>query len=51
MVKNPPANAGEARDFLQVCIFAFCILQVCNLASLILAWKIPGTDEPCGYSS
>ena len=44
VVKNPPANAGDVRD-------AGSIPEKGTAThSSILAWRIPWTQEPGGYS-
>ena len=50
MVKNLPANAGDARDI----ILSLCQedpLEEMATYSSILAWKIPWTEEPGGLQS
>ena len=50
MVKNLPANAGEARDT----ILSLCQedpLEETATHSSALAWKIPWTEEPGGLQS
>ena len=45
MVKNPPSNAGDARDTDQADPLEG---EMATHAS-ILAWKIPWTRTPVGY--
>ena len=50
VVKNLPANAGDARDT----ILSLCQedpLEETATHSSILAWKIPWTEEPGGLQS
>ena len=42
MVKNPPTNAGDARDTGQ----EDPLEEEMAIHSSILAWKIPWTEEP-----
>ena len=43
MIKNPPADAGDARD-------TGLIPGSGRFLSSILAWEIPWTKKPVGYS-
>ena len=46
MVKNPPANAGDTRDSSLIPEQEDPLEEVMATHSSILAWKIPGTEEP-----
>ena len=45
MVKNPPANAGDARDAVSNPGLRRSLGEEMATHSSILAWKIPGTEE------
>ena len=51
--KNPPANAGDARDVGLIPIPAWenPLEEEMATHSTILAWKIPWTEEPGGLQS
>ena len=51
MVKNPPANAGEAGDVGSIPGSGRCLEEETATYSSILAWRIPGTEEPGGLPS
>ena len=51
MVKNPPANAGDARDEGLNPGLERSPAKEMATHSCILAWKIPGTEEPGGLHS
>ena len=51
MVKNSPANAGDARDAGSVPGSGRAPGGGHDNHSSILAWKIPGTEEPGGLWS
>jgi len=50
VVKNPPANAGKARDRSSLGWEDPLEEEVATHSS-ILAWKIPWTEEPGGLQS
>ena len=49
MVKNPPANAGD-RLSLDPWVGKIPWRRTMATHSSILAWRIPWTEEPGGYS-
>ena len=51
MVKNPPANAGDARDVIPSLRWEDPLEEEMATHSTILAWKIPWTEEPDGLES
>ena len=52
LVKNPSANAGDARDMLvQSLGWEDPLEEEMATPSGILAWKIPWTEEPGGLQS
>ena len=46
MVKNPPANAGDARDLGSILGLRRPVEEEMATHSSILAWRIPWTEEP-----
>ena len=48
VVKNPPANAGDARDIGLILGLGRSPGAGNGNSSSILAWKIPWTEEPGG---
>ena len=46
MVKNPPANAGDAKDTHLISRLEDSLEKEIAASSSILAWKIPWTEEP-----
>ena len=46
VVKNPSANAGDTRDTVQSQGREDALEEDMETHSSILAWKIPGTEEP-----
>ena len=48
VVTNPPANAGDGRDTGQSLIWEDPLEEEMATHSIILAWKIPWTEEPGG---
>ena len=48
MVKNPPANEGDARDVGSILGLEDPLEKGRVTHSSILAWKIPWTEEPGG---
>ena len=46
MVKNPPANAGDARDVGSIRGLGRSLEEAVATHSSILVWKIPWTEEP-----
>ena len=50
MVKNLPANAGDARDAGLIPGWEDPLEEEMPTHSSILAWKIPWAEEPGGYS-
>ena len=51
VVKNPPANAGDARDAVSNPGLRRSLGEEMATHSSILAWKIPGTEETGGLQS
>ena len=51
VVKNLPANAGDARDRADPCIGKNPLEEGMATHSSILAWRIPQTEEPGGLQS
>ena len=51
MVKNLPANAGEAGDEGSSLVGEDPLAEVMAIYSSILAWKIPWTQDPGGLQS
>ena len=51
VVKNLPANAGDARDTGSILGFEDPLEKEMATHSSILAWKIPWTEEPGGLQS
>ena len=51
MVKNPPVNAGDARDSVSIPGSGRTPRVEMAIHSSILAWKIPWTEEPGGLQS
>ena len=51
VVKNPPANLGDARDRSLFPRSGISLGEGNDNHSSILAWKIPWTEEPCGLLS
>ena len=50
MVKNPSANAGDAGDTDSIPESEDPLEEEMATHSNILAWRIPWTEEPGGYS-
>ena len=50
-VKNPPANAGDARDADSVRVGKIPWSRKWQPTPAFLAWKIPRTEEPGGLQS
>ena len=50
VVKNPPATAGDIRDTGSIPGSGRSLEDVMATHSNILAWRIPWTEEPAGYS-
>ena len=50
VVKNPPANAGEVRDAGSIPGQEDPLEKGMATHCSILAWEIPRTEEPGGYS-
>ena len=46
MVKNPPANAGDARDMGLIPGWEDPLEEEMATCSSILAWRIPQTEKP-----
>ena len=46
MVKNPPSNAGDIRDAGPIPGQEGPLEEAMATHSSILAWRIPGTEEP-----
>ena len=51
VVKNPPANAGHARDAGSIPGLENPLEEGMATHSSILAWRIPWTEEPGGLES
>ena len=51
MVKNPPANAGDRKDSGWIPGLGGSLREGMATHSNILAWSIPGTEEPGGLQS
>ena len=51
LVKNPPANAGDARDADPIPGSGRCLEEGMETHSSILAWRITWTEEPGGLYS
>ena len=51
MVKNPPANAGDARDTGMTPGSGTSLEKEMATHSSILAWEIPWTEESGGLES
>ena len=51
VVKNPPANARDARDRLRSLSWEDALEEGMATHSSILAWRIPWTEEPGGLQS
>ena len=49
-VKNPPANAGNMRDMGSIPGLGKSLEEGMSAHSSTLAWRIPRTQEPGGYS-
>ena len=50
VVKNPPANTGDLRDVGLILGQEDPLEEGMAAHSSILAWEIPWTEGPCGYS-
>ena len=50
LVKNSPASAGDTGDMVSILSWEDPLKQKMATHSIILAWKIPWTEEPGGYS-
>ena len=48
MVKNPPANAGDATEGGSIPGLERSLEEGMATHSNVLAWRIPGTEEPGG---
>jgi len=51
VVKNPPTNAGDARDIGSIPGSGRFLEEGLVTHSHILAWRIPWTEEPGGLQS
>ena len=51
MIKNPPANAGDARDAGSIPRLGMSLEEQMATHSSILAWQIPRTEEPGGLQA
>ena len=51
MVKNPPANAGDARDAGSIPRLEDPLEEGMVSHSSVLAWRIPWTEEPVRLQS
>ena len=50
MIKNPPANSGDIRDVGLIPGWEDYLEEEMAAHFTILAWRIPWTEEPAGYS-
>ena len=50
MVKNPPASEGDTRDEDLILGWEDPLEEEITTHSSVLAWEIPRTEEPGGYS-
>ena len=50
-VKNPPVNAGDARDVGSIPGLGRSPGEACQPTPVILAWRTPWTEEPGGLQS
>ena len=48
VVKNPPANAGDAGDVSSIPGSGRSLEEEMTTHSSILAWRVPWTEEPGG---
>ena len=48
MVKNPPANVGDARDMASISGWEDPLEEESATHSSVLAWEIPWTEKPGG---
>ena len=48
MLKNPSANAGDIIEWVGPLVWEDSLEKEMATHSNILAWEIPGTDEPGG---
>ena len=48
VVKNPPANAGDARDMSSILSWEDPLEEEMATHSSIFAWKIPWAEKPGG---
>ena len=51
VVKSPPANAGDVRDVVRSLDWRDPLEEGMATCSSILAWRIPGTEEPGALQS
>ena len=51
MVKNLPANAEDVRDAFDPWVKKIPLEEGMGIHSIILAWRIPWTEEPGGLQS
>ena len=51
VVKNLPANAGDAEDWVRSLHQEDLLVEGMATHSSILAWRIPWTEEPVGLQS
>ena len=51
LVKNPPASAGGARDTVSIPGPEDSLEKEMATRYSVLAWKIPGAEEPGGLQS
>ena len=51
MIKNPPANAGDAGNVGSIPGWEAPLEEERATHSSILAWKVPWTEEPGGLQS
>ena len=50
MVKNLPVNAGDSGDAALISVLGRPLEKEMATHSTSLAWRIPGIEEPGGYS-
>ena len=51
VAKNPPTNAGSIRDMVPFLGWEDPLEESMATHSSILAWRIPGTEDPNGLQS
>ena len=51
VVKNQPASAGDAGGVVSIMGWEYPLEEEMATHFSILAWRIPGTEEPCELQS